>query len=30
MANAENILFRKTQGTRTPTRYCQDGRKILN
>jgi len=27
---APNVLFRKTQGTRTLARYCLDGRKILN
>ena len=30
LANAQNVLFRKAQGTRTLARYCLDGRKILN
>jgi hypothetical protein len=25
VANAQNILFRKPQGTRTSARYCPDG-----
>jgi hypothetical protein len=29
LANAQIVLFRKTQETRTLARYCLDGRKIL-